>query len=367
VAISGPDALRRLRNRARLVARLSETWVHRLDSPNRLVLDVTRRCNLRCSMCRTWEDPRRDELSVPEIADLVRQLPRLTWLDVTGGEPFLRKDARELMTTIADVGRALTVLHFPTNGWFTSRIVDTCRDIVARRPDLQLIVTVSIDGPPAVHDEIRGRAGAFDRAIETFTRLRALAGVDVFVGSTVTPQSEPTLGELQALLEARFPDFSAREWHWNRLQISSHFFANADLAGSEPQRPGLAREHLARRGPPRSFVDLMELAFLVNLEFYQRGEPSGIECESLRSTAFVSPEGDLYPCHVWDRPLGNLREHSFAELWHARETLEARREVTELACGGCFTPCEAYPALAGNPIQTVTRTATRSLSLLLAP
>lgn len=349
-----------------LAGRLSETWFRRLDSPNRLVLDVTRRCNLRCSMCRTWEDPRRDELSVPEIADLIRQLPRLTWLDVTGGEPFLRADAFELLTTIAREGRALTVLHFPTNGWFTRRIVETCTAIVDARPELQLIVTVSIDGPPAVHDRIRGREGAFERALATFARLRAMPGVDVYVGSTVTPQSEPTLEELGELLAARFPDFEAREWHWNRLQISEHFFANADLAGQEPARIGLAREHLGRRGPPRSFVDAMEFAFLVNLEFFQRGEPSGIGCESLRSTAFVSPEGDLYPCHVWDRPLGNLRARSFAELWHDDETVRARGEVERLDCGGCFTPCEAYPALAGNPLQTIRQTARRSLRLVLA-
>ncbi|MCA9685834.1 MAG: DUF1552 domain-containing protein, partial [Myxococcales bacterium] len=116
-------------------------------------------------------------------------------------------------------------------------------------------------------------------------------------------------------------------------------------------RPDLAREHLERRGPPRSMVDAMELAFLINLEFYQRGEPSGIACESLRSTAFVSPEGELYPCHVWDRPLGSLRQHSFAALWHGQRTRSARAEVERLACGGCFTPCEAYPALAGAPRQ----------------
>ena len=110
----------------------------------------------------------------------------------------------------------------------------------------------------------------------------------------------------------------------------------------------------------------MELAFLINLEFYQRGEASGIACQSLRSTAFVSPEGELYPCHVWDRPLGNLREHSFAELWHSRRVREARGEVERLDCGGCFTPCEAYPALAGDPVATIRQTAKRSLRLVIA-
>jgi radical SAM protein with 4Fe4S-binding SPASM domain len=356
-----------------MVTRLAETWVRRPDSPNRLVLDVTRRCNLRCSMCRTWEDPRRDELTVEEIAGIMRQLPRLTWLDVTGGEPFLRKDATELMLAISRNAPALTVLHFPTNGWFTQRVVATCAALIAERPEMQLIVTVSIDGPEAVHDRIRGVDGAFARAMETFTRLRGMEGVDVFLGTTLTRESQPVLEDLGAELLERFPDFDAREWHWNRLQISEHFFGNAaqtdlapELASDHPRRGGVVREHVARRGLPRSLVDLMELAFLINLEFVERGEASGIPCESLRSTAFISPEGELYPCHVWDRPLGNLRQKSIAELWHGAELAHARTEVESLACGGCFTPCEAYPALAGNPTKTLTQTAKRSLRLLLA-
>jgi MoaA/NifB/PqqE/SkfB family radical SAM enzyme len=376
------ELLRRLGKRAEMVARLAETWVRRPDSPTRVVLDVTRRCNLRCDMCRTWEDPRRDELSGPEIADILRQLPRLTWLDVTGGEPFLRKDAHELLLTIVRTTPALTVLHFPTNGWFTQRVVDACAALVEERPEVQLLVTVSIDGPGPVHDRIRGRAGSFARAMETFASLRAMAGVHVFVGTTLTRDSQESLGALGEVLQARFPDFEAREWHWNRLQISEHFFGNAGRAELSPNlepwsergdphepppSPLGVREHLARRGAPRSLVDLMELAFLINLEFVAGGEPSGIACESLRSTAFISPEGELYPCHVWDRPLGSLRRHSFAELWHGEGVSAARAEVERLACGGCFTPCEAYPALAGNPLQTISQTARRSLRLVLTP
>src|SRR5207249_1941109 len=123
--------------------------------------------------------------------------------------------------------------------------------------------------------------------------------------------------------------------------------------------------HLVRRGVPRNLVDVMELVFLINLEFYQRGEPSGVTCQALRSACFISPEGELYPCHIYDRPLGNLHERRFVELWGSREVLAARSDIEErLACGGCFTACEAYPALAGAPLQTAAQTMRRSLRLL---
>jgi radical SAM protein with 4Fe4S-binding SPASM domain len=121
---------------------------------------------------------------------------------------------------------------------------------------------------------------------------------------------------------------------------------------------------MRRRGLPRNLVDLMEMIFLINLEFYRRGEATGIVCQSLRSTAFISPEGNLYPCHVYDRPLGNLRERSLAEVWKSPDVLTAREDIRKLACGGCFTPCEAYPALAGAPVSTLLQTGRRSLRLL---
>lgn len=354
-----------LRGRAELILRLAETWVRRPRSPTRVVFDVTRRCNLRCRMCRTWEIAPGHELTADEVRDVLGRMPGLTWLDLTGGEPFLRADAAELFDAVLDATPALRVLHFPTNGWFTERTVAVAERVRARRPGVQLIVTVSVDGPPALHDRMRGREGAYARALDTFRALRALPGVDAYVGTTVTRDNFDALDALGARLATDVPGFRPPEWHWNWLQRSAHFFANARADDLDPPPPAdLVRAHVRRRGWPRSLVDVMELLFLVNLEFYRRGEPSGVVCQSLRSACFLSPEGDVYPCHVYDRPLGNVRERDFAELWASPEVAAARRDIERLACGGCFTPCEAYPALAGAPLATLRQTARRSLALV---
>lgn len=346
--------------------RLAETWWRRPAAPTRVVMDLTRRCNLRCAMCHTWSITPGHELTVDEVRDILAQMPHLTWLDLTGGELFLRADAVALVEAVCAVS-SLGVLHFPTNGWFTSRILEAVGRARALRPDVDLLITVSIDGPPALHDRIRGRAGSFERAIETFRRLRAVPGVEAYVGTTIIADNAGAIDELEAELARHLPGFHGGEWHWNWMQTSAHFFQNATEAAARRAAPGtLVRRHIRRRGLPRSPVEAMELAFLVNLDFYQRGEPTGIVCQALRSTAFISPEGDLYPCHVYDRPLGNLRERPLAEIWNAPATHAARRDIERLACGGCFTPCEAYPALAGAPLATVTRTASRALRLLSA-
>lgn len=345
-------------SRAAMVARLAETWFHRPASPTRVVWSLTRKCNLRCGMCLTWQtrhEPRL--LSVPQIERVLHDLPRLTWLDLTGGEIFVRPDAEQVFDAVAAAAPALTVLHFPTNGWFGDRVVDVATRFRQARPGVDVIITVSVDGPRDVHDRIRGRDGAYDRALRTFRGLQE-AGVTAYVGTTLTADSEPHLDALRDALLQAIPGFDDRIWHWNWLQRSEQFFKNdaAYPALVPPRHRERLREQVARRGAPRSFVDVMELGFLLNLERHLDGEPTGVGCQSLRSTCFISPEGDLYPCHVWDRPLGNVVATPFADLWEAHATLEARREVERLACGGCFTPCEAYPALAGSPVAAAAGT-----------
>lgn len=348
---------------ARLARSFAPGWVARAPGPARAVVALTRRCNLRCRICRTYTLPPGREMTAPEVELLCRGMPALAWLDLTGGEPMLRADVEEVFAAVLRASPALAVLHFPTNGWLTERAVACARLAARERPDVALLVTVSLDGPPELHDRLRGRPGSFERAARTFDALRRIDGVQTFVGTTVGPHNRDHLAALREHLEARLEGFEDRWWHWNRLQLSRHFFANEELETAAPgDDRALIREHARRRFPPRSPVDLMELGFLVNLEAYVRGEPVGVACQSLHRACFVSADGLLYPCHVYDRPVLDLRQHGFrvAQLWDRPEVRAARRDVLALACGGCFTPCEAYPMLAGSPMRAAWLTLRRA-------
>jgi Fe-coproporphyrin III synthase len=359
----GSNQLRVLwRARASLVVGLAETWWRRPAGPTRVVLDVTRRCNLRCAMCRTWERARADELAAGEIAAVLGRLDRLRWLDVTGGEPFVRADIGELLDAIAASTPTLEMLHFQTNGWSTDRIV-RCTERLRARTRAELIVTVSIDGPARLHDRIRGVPGSFARAVTTAAALRELPGVEVHIGTTITALNADAMASTWDALQVALPQWPRLRWHWNAMQLSTHFFANAAQAELQVPVDRLVRGHLRARGLPRTMIDAMESAYLINLAFVARGEPSRIPCQALRSALFLSPEGDVMPCHIYDRPLGNVRERDVLAIWHDAATLGARADIERLACGGCFSACEAYPALAGAPLQAIAQTVGRALRL----
>lgn len=347
------------------MATLAQTWWRRPASPLRVVLDLTRRCNLRCAMCRTWSRPATPELSAAEIGSVLARMPELVWLDLTGGEPFVRRDIGDVFTAVVDDAPALALLHFQTNGWLVERIATHTQRLRERlHGGAELIVTVSIDGPAALHDAIRGKAGAYERAIATARALREMSGVDVHVGTTLTSRNHDAVDATWAALQHDLPGLARTHWHMNAMQTSAHFYANDDTDELHtPVAPQLER-HLAARGIPTTLAEAVESAYLVNLAFVQRGEPSAIGCQALRSTMFLSPEGDVYPCHIYDRPLGNVRDTDVIEIWSSAAVKAARRDIEALACGGCFSACEAYPAIAGAPLATLRATTRRAATLL---
>lgn len=330
-----------------------------------MVLDVTRRCNLRCQMCQTWRRQAEHELTPSEIEQLLGSMPQLVWLDVTGGEPFVRRDIEQVLTAAATAPPALAMLHFQTNGWQTERIASLTAKLRRAKTDLDLIVTVSVDGPANIHDAMRGRVGSYTRAIATANALAEIPGVDVHIGTTVTAANAEHVSALGTRLQDELASYDPRRWHLNLAQTSEHFYGEvqADQNTTVDNGSEIVRAHLARRGLPRSLVEAMETAYLINLQAI-RGGTSQIPCQALRSTAFVAPEGDVFPCHIYDRPLGNVRQRPFAEIWNSQAVHQARADIKQLACGGCFSACEAYPALAGAPVRAATVTAQRLLRMI---
>jgi len=78
-------------------------------------LIVTYRCNAKCYMCNTWQHPTKkgEEFS----AELVRKIPEgLKFINITGGEPFLREDLAEIVDAALDKTQRLVI---STNGYFT--------------------------------------------------------------------------------------------------------------------------------------------------------------------------------------------------------------------------------------------------------
>jgi MoaA/NifB/PqqE/SkfB family radical SAM enzyme len=314
--------------------------------PYKLVLVLSSRCPTRCSFCSIWKNPEPDELKPSEWERVFASAPGTVWANLTGGEIFQRADVPAILDALAARLPRLAVVTFPTTGWFADRLLDACERLV-RAGIPKVLVTISLDGPPDVHDRLRGREGAHAKACEAMRVLRAarLPRVEAYFGMTLLPENHATVDAAIAAATAEVPGLSARDFHFNLGMESGHYYKNLG-SGTRPPAAALAAfERFGRRGTGP--VALLERAYQARVARYLATGRSPVPCSALRASAFIDSKGVVYPCTIYDRPLGSLRAcgYDLGRVLRAAEARDARAAVVADRCPGCWTPCEAYPSI----------------------
>lgn len=93
---------------------------------------VTYRCNARCTMCNRYKAPSKPEEEIS--LETIRKLPPMYFTNITGGEPFIRTDLKDIVRELRKKSDRIVI---STNGFFTDRILDLCKefpDIGIRSP-----------------------------------------------------------------------------------------------------------------------------------------------------------------------------------------------------------------------------------------
>ena len=142
---------------------------------------VTYRCNARCTMCNRYKAPSKPEEEIS--LETIRKLPPMYFTNITGGEPFIRTDLKDIVRELRKKSDRIVI---STNGFFTDRILDLCREF----PDIG--IRISIEGLEQTNNEIRGLADGYNRGYTTLKKLREMGMKDVGFGMTVQDKNAPT-------------------------------------------------------------------------------------------------------------------------------------------------------------------------------
>lgn len=327
----------------------------RLNFPLKISFAVTYKCNLRCKMCNIWKKSLpQEEMSVKEIGDFFKNASKFYWIGITGGEPFLRPDLPEITDIILTYSKRLNAIHFATNGQLAGKIVNVVRCIRKKNKKLKIVFTVSVDGPPDLHNEIRGREGAWQNAVNTYLELKHGEGVKAQIGFTLSMHNlgkfEDTFSSLRQLDPSlRFDDINV-----NIFQKSNFYYENQDMNDCDTTK--LANE-------TRKILNLDNDAFSVNnflrrnyLKLYPkyiRTKKYPVKCQALSSTCFLDPYGNLFPCLAYNRKVMNIKDarEDFGSIWNKNYTRKLRLDVQNNACPSCWSPCDAYSAIGGSLIS----------------
>ncbi len=328
----------------------------RLSEPYKLTFAITYRCQSRCLTCNIWQMHPTNELTLEEITEFAKKNNSFRWIEITGGEPFLRSDIVEIIKAFNTYSKGLYIVTIPTNSLTNHELIIRKIDEILATGLPRLSITVSLDGYRELHDKIRGVPGNFDRAIELAKKLKELQekhkNLFFVFGYTLSNfnqgQLERTYEEVKKLL----PWVERENFHINVAQLSDIYYSNTNLSinASREALAGEVASFVKKRKVGLDTISLIEGVFLKNLVKYINTGKSPMPSRSLDASLFLDSYGNVYPSIMWGRKLGNIRDtqYSLKSIWHNSEAEEVRKIIKEGKEPQSWTACEAYQAIVGD-------------------
>ena len=329
------------------------TWKNyqRLPSPPFLILFINSICNMKCEHCFYWANlNRRDDLTKDEIFALSDSLGQIENLNLSGGEPFLRKEFAEICRRFVR-HNAVRQIYVPTNGWYTDKIVHEVTETLKENSLELFAIELSLDGLAAFHDKFRVAPGSFDKAMRTYDALVKVQGKDprlrIHAISTATEANMDEIQRLSTYLFERCPQMD----HHN-LAIIRGDRKNRSLQGPDLQRYQDLYTYIRRLWAPREtgrYGSIVEPMLQWAKVQTVRRQTQVIPCLAGRLSAVVYANGDVSVCEI-HKPLGNLRKNSFWDIWNSADALKLRQSIAQKECY-CTTEVFLWPSIVFQPAR----------------
>jgi MoaA/NifB/PqqE/SkfB family radical SAM enzyme len=286
-------------------------------------------------MCNIWKHPsdKRKEISASDI----KKLPdNLDFINITGGEPFLRDDIEEIVKVVLSKTKRLVI---STNGYFTEKIIALAKKYPA------IGVRVSIEGLPSANDDLRGIKDGFDHGIRTLIELHELGLKDIGFGITVSDRNAKDLMELYNLANWLGLEFATAATHntYYFHKFDNEFIDKRMVTGEFKK---LVKELLHSKKPK----DWFRAYFNYGLINYINGNKRLLPCEMGSDVFFLDPYGEVYPCNGMDWSMGNIKKQSFDEIWNSKKAQEVREKVKNCT-KNCWMVGSASPAIKKEKVK----------------
>lgn len=305
--------------------------------PKEICIILTYRCNAKCNMCDVWHHPSKSGEEI-RIEDVEKLPSGLRFINITGGEPFIRRDIEEIIHAVRPKTERIVISN---NGFFTDRIVK----LSEKYPDLG--IRISTEGLQKTNDAIRQIPNGFDRTLRTLLTLRRMGIKDIGFGMTVQDMNCKDLLPLYELSDALGYEFATATLH------NSHYFhkldnkiENIEMVCNEFAI--LIKELLKSRSVKKWFRAYFNFG-LIN---YIYGGKRLLPCEMGTESCFIDPSGDVLACNGMDVKvsMGNIREKSFEEIWHSAEA-DKVRNIVKTCQKQCWMVGSAAPAIKKHPLK----------------
>ena len=325
-------------------------WRHNLQ-PEYVILIATSNCNLRCKHCFLWQkneygwgnlNQGKNDLSLEEIEKISLSMADFFFLNLGGGEPFIRKDLPKIAEAFYRNNHIQNLL-IPTNGTLSSMILASTKTILEKCPGLKVSIDVSIDGIGKLHNEIRGGKDTFELAMKSLRDLLKLKKKypNLQVGTIISQMSynQKCLEEIYNFLKKEIqPDSITLAL--TRGTPRQPKAKNIDIKYYQKLSEEMENDFL--RGEVSGFRKIILWPMIIATKILMhrlviRTYISGfqIPCLAGQLNAVIYSNGDVYPCEMLrSARLGSLREvdYDFQKLWRSEKLKEIVRKIKKSKC-----------------------------------
>ncbi len=306
---------------------------------------TTYRCNAKCGMCNTWQFPS----SITEEFDpeLLNKLPGgMQRLNITGGEPMLRKDIKDIVRILDTKTNRLEI---SSNGRFDDKLIAIAKEY----PDIT--IRVSVEGLPVTNDKLRGIPNGFHHALRAILRLKQMGVQDIGFAMTLSGENCRDLMDIYTLVSNLDVEFA------NAVVHNSFYFHKKDnqienVAEVEQAMQDFMAALLTspRKKLKKRVKDWFRAYLNLGLLHHVQGKPRPIACGAGTDTFFLDPYGRILACNGSQEPyvMGDLTKNSFKEIWNSTLAEEVRKRVANCS-QACWMTGTAVPAMRKKPWQPI--------------
>lgn len=319
----------------------------RTRKPVHLILFITDHCNAKCGTCFYWQSLNHGEsLKIEQVERISAAMDEMVWLDLSGGEPFLRKDIDKICHLFIE-RNGVRHINIPTNAIQTNVIANSVNAILSKAGKFRVNVAISLDGVGETHDKVRGVPGNYQKAMATMRALQEIRERDSRLAlSVVTTLMRHNVADVKKLL-----DLGLDEWKldYHSINILRGSWMDPNLQPptveqyeevSELQLKQCRHYFRGRWGLFSGMVATMGRTVLNN--YYMRemqGNPKDIACNAGDVSCVIDANCDVYFCELL-KPVGNLKAYDFDfdRLWNDFEAKLQRDRVQR----GCHCTHECF-------------------------
>jgi radical SAM protein with 4Fe4S-binding SPASM domain len=282
----------------------------RNNIPLSMLLELTYRCNLDCYYCFQKKFPKQNELPKAKWFDILKQLADsgTLYLTFSGGEPFMRTDFIDIVEKARSLDFGVSII---TNGTLLTKAV--IADLVSLGiMDIGFSFHAS---KPACHDRLSGKNGSFSATWRNLVLCRK-AGIRTMIKHSVSTENFGAFTGLRKLAD----------------ETESLFECDCFVL---PQEKGSASSFSLSTDQYGLFLKKMKAAAFSCEN--RRDVNARLHCDAGRSTAGISPSGDVVACIQLPIVFGSLRKSPFSAVWNSFQAKKYRSQEKRLSqsCVSC--------------------------------